>query len=178
MSILLALNGFNVLTGQPEHDPEWEENKHLCEHDSHEGGNELDWKRNAKTLGIEDKIRFQHLNIEHLEFSDLSFDAIFMYDTLQHIKNKKKALNECLRILKHTGLICIIEWNERSIKEDEEKYGFKIDYINPKDFLERNDVSIELINGNYVNILLIKFLDSNFLHRMKKLKQLDFYIFL
>ncbi len=162
MSILLAINGFNVLTGQPEEDPEWEphETDH-CEHDGkheshHHGFTMSDWKDNARAVGVEDKIKFQHLNAERLNFPDESFDGIFMYDTLQHIKNREVALNECIRVMKVSGLICVIEWNEKSIKDDEEKYGFTIDYIDPKHILKRDDISIELITGNFVNMFLIR----------------------
>lgn len=110
MSILLALNGFNVLTGQPE-DPEWEEHKkHHCEHEhEHHGCTLSDWKEKARAVGVEDKIQFQYLNAESLNFPDSTFDSIFMYDTLQHIKNREVALNEYIRVLKARGLICIVE---------------------------------------------------------------------
>ena len=160
MSILLALNGFNVLTGQPKEDPEWEENKkHNCEHEHehhHHGFAMSDWKEKARAIGVENKIKFQYLNAESLNFPDDSFDAIFMYDTLQHIKNREAALNECIRVLKACGLICIIEWNEKSIKDTEEKYGFTIDYIDPRQILNREDISIELIEGNLVNVFILR----------------------
>ncbi len=159
MSILLAINGFNVLTGQPEEDPEWEEHeKHHCEHE-HEhchGSAMFDWREKARAVGVEDRIKFQYLNAESLDFPDDSFDAIFMYDTLQHIKNRERALNECLRVLRASGLICIIEWNEKSIKDTEEKYGFTIDYIDPRKILNREDFSIELIQADLVNIFILR----------------------
>lgn len=166
MSILLALNSYSVLTGQPDHDPEWEENKHRGEqsfkqvHCSHEGKHDnkldMDWKENAKKLRVVDKITFQYLDAQNLDFVDESFDAVFMYDTLQHIKNRESALNECLRVLKSCGLVCVIEWNEKNVKEHEEKYGFRIDYIDPNEILHRDAVSIELIPGDSINIFIIR----------------------
>lgn len=104
----------------------------------------------------QDKITFQYLNAESLDFPDNSFESIFIYDTLQHIKNREKALNECIRVLRARGLICIIEWNEKSIKDTEEKNGFTIDYIDPGEILNREDISIELIPGDFVNIFILK----------------------
>ena len=161
MSILLALNGFDVLTGQPEHDPEWEE---LSEgqHEHCEGQNHhheycmSDWRENAMALGVEDRIRFKYLDATKLEFTDKSFDGIFLYDALQHIKDRKLALNECIRLLTQDGLICVIEWNEKSIKETEEKYGFTIDYIDPAQILNRDDAAIKMIKGNKVNAFIIR----------------------
>ena len=99
MAILLALNGFNVLTGQPEHDPEWEQHHNQsCDHKheterSHHFQNVKSWEENAKTLGVRDKIEFQHIDVEKLRFSNKSFDAIFMFDSLSHVNNRKLALN-------------------------------------------------------------------------------------
>ena len=58
MSLLLALNGYTVLTGQPkdDYDPH-----------AHQYG---DWEEKARKLGVRNKIRFQHLNAENLDFSD------------------------------------------------------------------------------------------------------------
>jgi SAM-dependent methyltransferase len=163
MSILLAMNDFDVLTGQPEKDPEWDQHKeHHCEHhhpeheSQHHENSSLDWRENAGAVGVEDKITFQHLDAVQLIFPDESFDGVFMYDSLQHIKNRKAALTECLRVMKPQGLMCIIEWNKKSIKADEEKYGFKIDYIDPRKILDRDDLSFELIPGNWVNVFILR----------------------
>lgn len=156
MSILLALHGFNVLTGQPKEDPEWNHKRHHSEHEHEHYGFANDWREKARAMGVEDKIEFQYLNAESLNFPDSSFDSIFMYDTLQHIRNREKALSECIRVLKETGLICVIEWNEKSIKDTEEKYGFTIDYIDPRKILNRVGISIELIEGDLVNIFIIR----------------------
>lgn len=140
MSILLALNGFAVITGQPEHDPEWEEladpnHKHgHSEQHQHEFPTS-DWKENAKALGVSDKITFQFLNAEDLPFDAETFNAIFLYDALQHIEKRALVLNECLRVSKPKGVICVIEWNKESIKKDEEQYGIKIDYIDPNEII-------------------------------------------
>ncbi|HUU88203.1 MAG TPA: hypothetical protein VMX17_10680 [Candidatus Glassbacteria bacterium] len=73
-AILIALNGFNVLTGQPEHDPEWEQHynqncdhKHELDH-NHHFQNVKSWDENAKTLGVREKIKFQYIDVEKLGF--------------------------------------------------------------------------------------------------------------
>jgi SAM-dependent methyltransferase len=162
MAILLALNGFNVVTGQPEEDPEWDHiSEHHCVHDDdhehhHPGFFDSDWKENAKAAGVEDKIEFRNMNAESLDFSDESFDGIFMYDTLQHIKQRRAALNECIRVMKRDGVVCVIEWNERSIRDDLEKYGYDIEYIDPGKIVDRNDITIDRIEGEYLNIFVIR----------------------
>lgn len=162
MSIILALNGFNVLTGEPEVDPERDNYDQYLQgegekedHDHHDFF-ESDWKESAKVVGVENQINFQYFDAQDLPFPDESFDGIFLYDTLQHIQKRYLALIECIRILNPNGVICVIEWNEKSIEEDYKKYGFKIDFIDPREILTRKEVSIEVILGTYVNIYIIR----------------------
>ncbi len=161
MSILLALNGFNVITGEPEEEPErveWDHYEHQHEgiHGDSFKGYWTDWKESAKAIGVEEKIKYQYFNAENLPFSAESFDGIFMYDTLQHIHNRELALNECIRVLKSDGKLCVIEWSEKSIKEEKEKYGYKIDFIDPTKCIKLDDKSIEVLKGEFVNIYLIR----------------------
>ncbi|MHA2120521.1 MAG: class I SAM-dependent methyltransferase, partial [Promethearchaeota archaeon] len=113
MSILLALKGFKVLTGEPEEDPEKYEFEHWHSHNSdvphekdHIHHHDYDWEawdnweQSAKVLGVVDKIVYQHFDAQDLPFEDGLFDGIFFYDSLQHIENRELALRECLRVLK------------------------------------------------------------------------------
>jgi ubiquinone/menaquinone biosynthesis C-methylase UbiE len=168
MSILLALNGFQVLTGEPEMDP----NNPDCEHHDHhhdesnEDHNENheeynweswdDWRTSAKNLGVEDKITYQKFDVQHLTFANNSFDGIFLYDALQHVKNRIIALNECIRVLKKDGVVVIIEWTKKQIEEDFKKYGFKIDFLDPREFMDRDDINIKELNSKVVNVYLLR----------------------
>ena len=162
MSIILALNGFNVLTGEPEVDPERDIYDQYLEgegdKDDHEHHDffESDWRESAKAVGVENQITYQYFDAQDLPFPDETFDGIFLYDSLQHIQKKDVALMECLRVLNSDGVICVIEWNTKSIEEDYKKYGFKIDFIDPGEILTRNDVSIDVIPGQYVNLYIIR----------------------
>ena len=162
MSILLAINGYQVLTGEPEEDRESEVDHHHGEqhehhsHDEHFHGNWSDWRESAKAVGVENRIDFQYFNAEKLPFSAGSYDGIFMYDTLQHIHDRELALNECIRVLKSEGYLCVIEWSKKTIKEDKEKYGYEIDFIDPKVYLNRNDILIKNFLGEYVIFNIIQ----------------------
>ncbi|MFC2010213.1 methyltransferase domain-containing protein [Chloroflexota bacterium] len=81
MAVCLALNGFDILTGEPE--GEYEAHQ---EHEGHSGHGYPDWREAVKAFKVENKIRYQHLNAEHLPFPSASFDGVFLYDTLHHIK--------------------------------------------------------------------------------------------
>jgi ubiquinone/menaquinone biosynthesis C-methylase UbiE len=169
MSILLALKGFKVLTGEPEEDPEKYEFEHWHSHNSdvshekdHIHHHDYDWEawdnweQSAKVLGVVDKIVYQHFDAQDLPFEDGLFDGIFFYDSLQHIENRELALRECLRVLKEKGNIIIIEWSEKQIEEDYKKYGFKIEKIDPHDYLDLKLISIEKVSGDVVNFYTIR----------------------
>jgi len=162
MAILLALNGFHVLTGQPKHDQEWEEhNYHSCIHKReidhrHNFHNLKSWEENAKTLGVKDKIEFQYFDVEKLGFPDKIFDAIFMYDSLQHVQNKKKALSQCFRVLKNDGLIFVIEWNIQCVAFWNKKEDLDIDYLDLREILDSKDIAIRLVEGNEINIFIMR----------------------
>jgi ubiquinone/menaquinone biosynthesis C-methylase UbiE len=113
MSSILALNDYQVLTGEPEDFDYYEESGHEHDHGhNHDHDHEFfsfDWREIVNKMGVMDKIEFQNLNVLDLDFSPESFDAIFLYDTFQHVKEIKKGILECLRVVKNDGLVCIIE---------------------------------------------------------------------
>jgi len=163
MAILLAINGLNVITGELEenhggmnHDKHHETHQHEQHKSDNHKNYSFNWEEIAKAVGVEDQIQFQHFNVLNLPFPNNFFDGIFLYDTLQHAKNKHSALKECFRVIKPSGLISVIEWNEKSIEADYKKHGFKLDYIDPKDFLKQEDGLIETHLGEYVNIYIIR----------------------
>lgn len=157
MSSLLALNGFNVLTGEPEVDSGRNnlDHEHHHQHENHDWQAWGNWKESAKSLGVLKKIKFQYFNAQDLPFDDESFNGIFLYDSLQHIQNRELALKECIRVLKPGGKIIIIEWNKKQIEEEYKKFGYKIEFINPEEFTNRNDISVELNPGKHVNIYIL-----------------------
>jgi SAM-dependent methyltransferase len=164
---LIALNGLNVLTGQPEKDTEWEETKKHHSGHKHENYHEhnhhgiFNWKENAKTLGVRNKIEFQSVDVEKPGFPDEPFDAIFMYDSLHHIKNRKLALNQCLRVLEPDGIVYVIEWNEKHIYYCQKKGGLDIDHVDPGKILDRLNIDVQLIKGEVFNILKLERIKSN-----------------
>ena len=174
MSILLALNNLNVLTGEPKIDPE---KSHLNNHNhSHNHGhcNKTcheehlkdtmkedwehwgDWRVSAKKLGVLDRIKYQHFNVEKLPFVNESFDGIFMYDTLQHVRNRDIALKECMRILSPDGIICVIEWSKETIERENEAYGYEIEYVDPRNYIKTSNLSVETFPGKYVLIYIMQ----------------------
>ena len=73
-----------------------------------------------------------------------------------HMEDRETALKESIRVAKGEGFVCVIEWNKRTIEEEKEKYGHEIEYVDPREIIIGNDIIIELVEGEYVNIFLIR----------------------
>jgi SAM-dependent methyltransferase len=58
-------------------------------------------------------VRFVCGDATHLEFDDRSFDAITMFDVMEHIPDDEKARSEALRVLKPGGYLLLSTPNER-----------------------------------------------------------------
>jgi SAM-dependent methyltransferase len=152
MTMSLALNEFEVLTGEP--DKEYEDYE---EHEGHEGCEYPDWREAVKVFGVEHKIIYQYFNAERLPFSTESFDGVFLYDTLHHIINKEKALSECLRVVKPKKVVCIIEMNANGNTYSREKYGFTDGrVVDPRDIIKGDDIVFEFIPGEFSNAYLLR----------------------
>ena len=56
---------------------------------------------------------------ENIPFGDKSFDAVFSYHSLHHMKNIEKVINEMIRVCREHGLIVISDLHTRGRKEYE-----------------------------------------------------------
>ncbi len=152
MAISLALAGYDVLTGEPKEHDEWQE--HQKEHNWEDY---VDWKKSAKSFGVENNIKFRHFNAEQLPFSKESFDAVFLYDALQHIIDKKKALLESIRVMKSGGIVCIIEVNDHGTRYYKENEAFfDIEKVDPRDFISRDKIAVEVIPDDFSDAYILR----------------------
>ena len=86
MAIILALNNYKVITGEPEgDDPEYAQQ---------------DWLANARKVNVDHLISFKYLEAENLPFGDNFFDAIFSMGALHHMGDKVAAFSEFSRTVK------------------------------------------------------------------------------
>lgn len=151
MAIILALNGFNVLTGEPKGEIEG------CHHGKHHNEFYTSWSKSAKAVGVANRIKYRHLDAENLPFSENSFDAIFMLDTLQHVSNRKLALKECMRVVRQNGVVGIFEMNKNGVEYCRKNLKFTPDLVIPMDYLENAGQSlVEIWSGKLVNAYILR----------------------
>lgn len=108
-------------------------------------------KLTLKYFGLDSLVDFRIENGEHLSFKDATFDMVFSVNTLHHLTNPYKVIDEFIRVLSFEGRIVLSDFTPEGFKlmdtihksegnihqaskttlEDVEKYlitkGFKIE---------------------------------------------------
>jgi len=130
MAIILALNGYKVLTGEPEgDDPDYAQQ---------------DWLASAKKVNVDHLITFKYLEAENLPFEDDFFDGIFSMGALHHIGDKTAAFSEFSRILKTKGTICIFEPSPQVIEVIRKQHPSHPDVEDPRDYTKTLPLSVAI----------------------------------
>lgn len=138
MSIILALQGYKVITGEPE------------------GHNWANWRESAKKVSVEDLITFKFFRAEDLPFEDNTFDAVFCYTSFHHIDDKQSALREFIRVISDSGLVIIFEFTSAGIELLRQRKPSHPDAVNPEDFSRNLPLSLEIKNSRYINAYIYK----------------------
>jgi ubiquinone/menaquinone biosynthesis C-methylase UbiE len=73
-------------------------------------------KLNLAYFGFEKQVIFKIENAEHTSFADRSFDVILCVNTLHHLNNAYKVIDEFLRILAPCGKLVLADFTEEGFK--------------------------------------------------------------
>ena len=124
LAITLALNGYRVLTGEPRDDDSIYAKQN--------------WQDNAKKVNVDHLIEFKAFDAKDIPYDDRSFDAIFSLGTFHHIdeSNRKKVLQEFIRITKFDAIICFFEPNQKAIKMIRESDASHPDAADPNEYIQ------------------------------------------
>ena len=146
MAIALALNGYNVLTGELEND----ESKYA----------KKNWLESAKKAGVDHLITYTPFDAEKMPFEDGSFDAVFISGTLHHINDGQAAYNESVRVIKSNGIICIFEPNLRAVGViREKKFADHPDATDPRNFNHIHKLSLEIKKTSFYDVYIFQKID-------------------
>ena len=136
LAIMLALNGYKVVTGEPEEDDSTYAKQ--------------DWLDNAKKVNVNHLIDFKHFNAKDTPFEGNTFDAIFFLGSLHHIEKEdhEKVMKECVRISKSNMVICIFEPNAKGIKLIKNFNASHPDATDPSEYTKDFNLSLTKIEGD------------------------------
>lgn len=143
MAITLALNNYEVITGEPEND----ESEYAKQ----------DWLESAKKAKVDHMITYIPFIAEDMPFEDATFDAIFILGSLHHIGDKEATLKESVRVLKLNGIICIFEPNINLMKIiRENKFSSHPDAVDPRNYTQELHLSVKLIECPFYNTYILR----------------------
>ncbi len=135
LAIALALNGYNVLTGEPGDDESIYANQ--------------DWLANCKKVNVDHMIKFKPFDAGDIPFEDGSFDAVFSLGTLHHIDeiHRVDVLKEFIRVTRSKAIICFFEPTRKAltiIKETDESHP---DAADPNAYIQGLGLTSRTIEG-------------------------------
>ena len=144
LAITLALNGYRVLTGEPRDDDSIYAKQN--------------WQDNAKKVNVDHLIEFKAFDAKDIPYDDRSFDAIFSLGTFHHIdeSNRKKVLQEFIRITKFDAIICFFEPNQKAIKMIRESDALHPDAADPNKYIQGLNLTSRKIEGSYFDAFVFQ----------------------
>jgi len=143
-AILLALNGYNVLTGEPESDDSIYAKKN--------------WLSNAQKIGVDHLIKFKAFDAQDMLFDDITFDAIFFLGVLHHVdeKSRIKVLQESVRTSKPNAVICFLEPNQNGIKIVKGYDSSHPEAADPSEYAQELNLSLQKKNGSFFDSFIFQ----------------------
>lgn len=72
-------------------------------------------KLNLRYFGLDKQVDFRIENGEFLSFQDKSFDVIFFVNTLHHLTNPYKVIDEFLRVLSFEGKLVLSDFTQEGL---------------------------------------------------------------
>ena len=144
MAITLALNGYEVLTGEPKDD-----NSEYAKED---------WRDNAKKVNVDHLIQFKAFDAKDMPFEHNTFDAIFFLGSLHHIDttDRVNVLQECIRISKSNAIICFLEPNQKAIKRIKKKKPSHPEAADPNEYIQGLSLASKKTEGAFFDAFIFR----------------------
>jgi ubiquinone/menaquinone biosynthesis C-methylase UbiE len=144
MAITLALNGYEVLTGEPKDD-----NSEYAKED---------WFKNAEKVNVDHLIQFKAFDAKDMPFEHNTFDAIFFMGSLHHIDEEYRVtvFKECIRISKSDAIICFLEPNQKGIEKIKERHPSHGDAADPYEYAQGLNLASKKTEGAFFDAFIFQ----------------------
>ncbi len=117
---------------------------------------------NIKYFGLDKKVDFRIENAEHLSFEDRSFDIIFSINTIHHLANPLKVIDELTRIVTSEGKIILSDFSPEGLKvidkihasEGRKHEAGKINLKDIEGYLSHKNFRLEKHRSEFQEILI------------------------
>jgi len=119
-------------------------------------------KLNLKYFGLDQHVVFLIENGESLSFKDKSFDIIFSINTVHHLVNPYKVLDELIRLLTFKGKIVLSDFNKKGLMlmdkihaiEGHKHEVSKVSLSDIKNYLTNKGFHIQQASTQYQEVLI------------------------
>lgn len=117
---------------------------------------------NVEYLGLDKKVDFRTENAEHLSFDDESFDVIFLINTVHHLANSFKVIDELARIVTPEGKIVLSDFSAEGLRVVDKVHASegrrhpvsKINLADIEKYLLRKNFRVEKHKDKFQEILI------------------------
>ena len=117
---------------------------------------------NIKYFGLEKQVEFRIENAENLDFEDESFDIIFSVNTIHHLINPFRVMDELARIIAFEGKIILSDFTKEGLEivdkvhaiEDRIHEVSSVDLASIDDYLSKKDFKLERYKSKCQEILI------------------------
>ncbi len=143
-AIYLALQGYDVLTGEPATDTSQYAGK--------------DWMDKADKLGVLNHIRFQAFDASDIPFPEKAFDAVFFFGVLHHIDEelRRSVFREALRVMKPDGAIVFFEPKSETLEMVWKSDPDHPVAANPVDYASGLNITASKMTGSLMDIYIFQ----------------------
>ena len=119
-------------------------------------------KLNIKYLELEENVDFRIENAENFSFRNRSFDIIFSVNTIHHLANIYKVIDEFIRIISFEGKIIISDFTQEGLElvdkvhqSEGRRHGFtESSLAEVEKYLSERNFTIEKYRSNFQEILI------------------------
>ena len=143
-AIFLALQGFDVVTGEPSTDGS---------HYARQG-----WAENARQAGVEERIRFADFDGAQMPFADGDFDGVFFYGVLHHVDEAQRAavVREALRVVKPGCWVVLFEPRKERLQMIRVEDPGHPEAADPLAYVDDERAESRRIEGSFMDIFLCR----------------------
>ncbi len=141
-AIFLALQGFDVVTGEPETDTTRYARKN--------------WSAHAVAVGVQARIRFRPFDASRMPFEDGRFAAVFFFGVLHHVEEaqRRQVLGEALRVVQPGGCAVFFEPTEELLAQIRTRDPDHPPAANPDDYTGDAPPAATRLRGRRMNIFV------------------------
>jgi ubiquinone/menaquinone biosynthesis C-methylase UbiE len=119
-------------------------------------------KLNLRYFNLDKQVDFRIENGESLSFKDKSFDLVFSVNTLHHLTNPYKVIDELLRVLSFEGKLVLSDFTQEGLTlmdkihaSEGNKHGVgKITLADVQEYLKSKGFKINKTSGKFQEVLI------------------------